>query len=689
MNDELKAKLENIKNSVLIFDIETAACYPGTTTPINIATNFEDYVKFAKTKFFGCYSFKYDKLVCDEVYGNEEKIKQFIQEHDILVGFNNEEFDTPICYNNSLMPDKFMKQLDLLPILGSSTYQNHKGLPFKNRGALMGYKFKKNSLKAMAEAMELETQKGDIDYNIFFQDMFTDEERADIIKYLESDILATKQMFEKVWDYWLPFTEFLSEADVLNLSWIKSSIASLTYKAACNVLGIEATYAEKPENTFEEMGGRVIAPKYEEAKNVWYVDFTSLYPHIFTMFNLFNEVKDNLHEWELDQGSQDGSIWHGNELFQVRGHYWTHEHHPLAIDVAKKLKQRIEIKKQIKETGVYNPTEYAIKIFLNSLYGAVRSPIFEQIHTPNAGWDCCWLGQQIQKLAEDMMTEFGFETIAGDTDSIFVIFKDSSREFTDLASEREYVKSCLKQIVDKIKANVPFPAETYNIDIEEYLHYVMWPFEEQPINSNDGSGNIKIVDKSMTKDEMIQYVQNRCDVATDAIILPKGRTTLVTTRQGKKKNYLYIYEKRGEMKLKIAGMPIIKDNSTLLGPKILNEVLKPIMLDKITAKFPKEYIENLLEEYLSKDGALDLLTTEYKVKPVDSYKNPAQIQAQISAGYFNGQDGVIRLLKNKKVGKAGKGSKYCTVEEARENKLHLKDLDLEKVNNELAPFMGN
>jgi len=58
---------------------------------------------------------------------------------------------------------------------------------------------------------------------------------------------------------------------------------------------------------------------------------------------------------------------------------------------------------------------YALKIFLNSLYGIVRSSIFEQVHTPNAGWDCCWLGQQIHKYTEQRMTDFGFETIYGDS----------------------------------------------------------------------------------------------------------------------------------------------------------------------------------------------------------------------------------------------------------------------------------
>ena len=48
-------KLEKRKRSVLIFDIETSAAY-SDDRKIDIRTNFEDYVLYAKCKWFGCYS---------------------------------------------------------------------------------------------------------------------------------------------------------------------------------------------------------------------------------------------------------------------------------------------------------------------------------------------------------------------------------------------------------------------------------------------------------------------------------------------------------------------------------------------------------------------------------------------------------------------------------------------------------
>ncbi len=129
--------------------------------------------------------------------------------------------------------------------------------------------------------------------------------------------MATKQMFDKLWNFWMPFTKLIPEQSIADLSWIRSSISSLTYKAACSSINVKPTYGETASKK-EEMGGRVIEPKYEEKRSVWYVDFASLYPHIFCMFNLFNEKPESK------------STWHGNTLFKVKGHYDVSTFHPLS-----------------------------------------------------------------------------------------------------------------------------------------------------------------------------------------------------------------------------------------------------------------------------------------------------------------------------------------------------------------------
>jgi len=627
--------LKNLKTDVLVFDIETSAFY-SDGSEINIRTNFDEYVDRAVVKWFGAYSYKTNQSYYINCCQEPEKAKKLLDSHKILVGFNSEEFDYPIVVNNGYtnLNIRYLN-VDCMQILGPNNKINRKGYAFKNRGPLMKYAFKNTSLKHIAEVMKLECQKGDIDYKIFAKNNWDEVETKEIIKYLHNDVMATKQMFDKLWTFWLPFTKLIPEQSVADLSWIRSSISSLTYKAACSSINVKPTYGETASRK-EEMGGRVIEPKYEEKRSVWYVDFASLYPHIFCMFNLFNEQPESK------------NTWHGNDLFKVKGHYDVLNFHPLSKSVKARLKERITLK----ETEPNSSMIYALKIFLNSLYGIVRSSIFEQVHTPNAGWDCCWLGQQIHKYTEQRMADFGFEIIAGDTDSLFCVTNDESN------NTKQYVKMCLATIVSEINENVPFPIDTFKIDIENYLDYIMFPFSEQPVQDDEGN-NIK-----------------------------KGNR-LVKTLKGKKKNYLYIYEQDKETKIQLVGLPIMKANATHLGIKIYNEVLKPLILKNISAKFSEQFINNTLTEYLKREEVMKLMAREYKVNSVETYKLESQIQAQISAGYFNGQAGVIELIKNKKIGNAGKGMKYCTVKEALDAKLTADDLDLTKVLNELNPFIGH
>jgi len=249
------------------------------------------------------------------------------------------------------------------------------------------------------------------------------------------------------------------------------------------------------------------------------------------------------------------------------------------------------------------------------------------------------------------MQTFGFETIAGDTDSLFL--KANEEKYNN----KEYVKKCLSQIIEIIKDNVPFPVDTFDIEIEHYIEYIMFPFSEEAIVDIETGEKLKVNKK------------------------------IVKERKGKKKNYIYLYNDKNELKTKIVGLPIKKDNATPLGMKIFNEVLEKEIIENKRAKFSKEHIDSVINDYLKNKEIMKLLAVEYRVKEFNTYKKESQIQAQISKGYFDGREGIISLIKNKSVGKAGLGTKYCTVEEALANNLTVKELDLEKIYNELEPFI--
>ena len=640
LSENTLKKLQQVKESCAIVDIETVA-WDENRVEIDIKTDFDKYVAKAEIKWVGIFSYKFNELFIYNAVTHKQDILDMLEEHQVLIGHNLEDFDYPILLNNNYIVNKEGTTiLDTMVTLGKSSFYTKKGFPFKQRGILMDYDFPSNSLRNMAAEMKLECQKGEIDYRIFQQNIWNETETKEITVYLTDDVMSVKQMMDILWKYWLPFTQFLPEKSILDLSWIKGSIASVIYKAACHLLGEEPTYADRTEvdPNVEEIGGNVILPKVEEANNVYIVDVNSLYPHCFTLFNLFSEIPAHI----------DGPyVWKGNDVFKVRGRYDISHPHPLSALVKDFLQKRANLKK----TDPKNPLVYTYKIFLNGLYGVVRSAIFEKVHKPNAGHDCCLIGQQIQKIMETKMAEYGFETIAGDTDAIHV------RAIDENNSNEKYVKECLQKIVNYILENTPFKVDTFNISIEKKTDYILYPFEKAPIVGEDGK-NVK--------------VKNR----------------LVYEKKPKKKNYLYLYtEKDGTKKIEIKGLPIKKNNSTKLALAIYNDILEKKIIEKGSAKFPKEEIDSLVNEYLKKPDAMDYISVEYNVKSCSSYKLETQIQSQISRGYFGGGSGTIRLIKNTKCGKAGKGVRYCSLSEAIENKLTVEDLDLTRPFNELAPFI--
>ena len=92
-------QLNDIKKKCLVIDVETSAIYPEGDV-IDLTTNFEDYVKFAKVKWLGMYSYLFDAYSEVNVAETDLMIIQnYIAKDAIIIGFNNEEFDTPIMYN--------------------------------------------------------------------------------------------------------------------------------------------------------------------------------------------------------------------------------------------------------------------------------------------------------------------------------------------------------------------------------------------------------------------------------------------------------------------------------------------------------------------------------------------------------------------------------------------------------------
>ena len=586
--NELKGK------SYLIFDIETYAP-SGKPNP-----------KVDEFRILGAYSYKLGRYY---FLTNLSQIQKLIDMHNILIGFNssrkNTAYDKPILERHGIKFN-YKIMIDLL-----------EGLKDKYLYKFMGVNLTEFNLRNIAKVFELETQKGDLDYSILKKkpNEWSEIEKQQILKYLKGDIDVTKQLFEKMYNHFKVFSQFVSERDKNRLIWMNTTLSNLTYLSMCYKLGLEPIYSEAPKRK-EKIGGLVRNPAGEEFHNLWYLDVTSLYPSIIIMFNMFSNPTITPEETKW---------FKGNDVFEIKGKYGLSKFNVMSEEFKTMFLQRRPLKKT-------NPIlAYAYKILMNSGYGVLRSPTFASTYYEHTGADICRIGQKINMIMGYYFEKKDFLVVYGDTDSIFVYDKlNRSKD-----EQKQIVERTLKEIVEFIKSNVPFKFDGFNIDIET--------------------------------GDMI-----------DGIWFFKDKLT----NKFKKKNYVMLYQQN---KIKIMGLPIIKNNATGLSQHILDNYIKPYIIKNKKIKLPKSYFENLIKQLLHND--ISLASVEFKCYNSNSYTGYNQLQAQISRAYFSGKGGKIRLIKNKRIGKVGQSYKYCTIEEAKKAGLKYEDLDLTKVWNELEPFI--
>ena len=429
-------------NDVLIYDIETDSLDKET----------------AKAKFVGMYSYKHKKYF---IFNEDEKdeIQNMIDEHKIIVGFNNKGFDNPIMentVNNFSMEYKIC--FDCLSILYDFNRRrpNRESCIILPDGRLLADALPNRKLKTVGEVIGLSVTKGDIDYNIFRQDKWTEVELKSIHTYLYKDVVLTRELFEFYVKFFAPFSEYVDDENIKKFNYIRSSLGSYTYSAICHLSGIEPEFEddfEKLEQRPLNNGGFVLPPQTHYGENIVYGDFASLYPHIFFMCNLFSPVpKGTPGEWD------------GGELFNLQSSYDTSKLGPIET-----ILKDIYLKRDAyKKAG--DPRQYALKIMINTLYGITGSPIFKNVFNMTTSGDCTEIGRTCLQYMVEKFNKEGYKVIYGDTDSCFVTIPEGK-------SIDDY-KILAKKFSNELLSNFPFPSDTFKLDIDDTFKKV-WLFKKK------------------------------------------------------------------------------------------------------------------------------------------------------------------------------------------------------------------
>lgn len=567
-----------MNNSKLIYDLETMGVDPKT----------------GKIRRYGFYSYK-TKQVHIFYPKDKDDVQKMLLDHQTLIGFNNQEFDDLFLMNNRI---KFCPRwnLDLMKIV-------------EIKQSIMPYKIEAFGLDYLCELFRL-GRKLDFDYSVLDKEPeeCTAEENSYIDEYLERDILITKQLYEFLVKQFDIYKEYLNNKEVENNLHLLIDPPTYCYKVICKISGLEEKYNHNIKHGSLK-GGYVIQAKEEKYLGpIVVLDFKSAYTHANMMQNLFTmatieEIKNK-------------DYYKGNHICSLSGRYNNKKMGKIEECLKFMFKKRAELKR------LKDPRQHSYKTNINIFYGICGNPKFESVYNLVAANDCTKTVRSWIKFAVKTFEEHGYKVLYGDTDSDFIY--DPFNDLPRLMKVKDI-------IINEIKANVPFPQDTFDLDYEKTLK-VLFFF---PIKDKKG------------------------------------------IRQ-KKKNYMYVDM---DDKLTVKGLPVIKLTAAPVSKRIFED-LKLHIIRRLDCKFKRKSIQTLIHKYI-KSGGYDMVSRNFRIFLGKKYKSTTSIQSQILETYGYGNH---KLIKNTKVG-VGKGVKYCTIEEAKEAKLTFNDLDLDNVWNELKPFL--
>ena len=535
---------------VLIFDTETDS----------LDTNI------AKVKFFGAYSYKYKKYF---IFHENEKIgiQKLIDEHKVLVGFNNKSYDNEVITNIKNKIDITYKIVfDCMTVL----YDFKRRRP--NRETMIIIKDKNgdkismesalpnHKLKTVCETLGFPITKGDIDYKIFRQDSWTEQELDEIYLYLFKDVNLTRMLFEFYVEYFEPYKEYVNNDNIRKFDYIRSSGGSYAYSAICNLAGLDPDFEDdlfKLQQKALNAGGFVLDPQVDYAEGtIIYADWAGLYPTIMFQCNLFNPRTENdfiSDDWGGHILKHD-NWWNGGKMFPELQTSYKSDKMGKIENVLHDIFFTRQKYKKLKDSRAQ-----ILKLLQNTIYGISGSPIFKNLFNMTTSGDCTYIARTLNQYTAKRFNENGYKVIYGDTDSNFLVLpKEKTIE--------DYQKLAI-EITEEIKSNFPFPSDGFKLDIDD-IFKKLWLFH--------------------------------------------------------KKMYVGI---NNDNKLIIKGIPIIKHSSSQLGQLILKRI-KPIIIEQQTIKFSRSYFKKIIDEEIKKD--ITIIGQVYNVRSSDSYKSASSIQCQIA-----------------------------------------------------------
>lgn len=214
------------------------------------------------------------------------------------------------------------------------------------------------------------------------------------------------------------------------------------------------------------IGGSVLQPKKGLYQNLIVVDVASLYP---TMAILHNISFDTINCECCKQAPESKISTDIIKDCKIEKEYWICNQKEGAFP--KKLKkfkeERLWQKKQEN-----NVKQLALKILINGGYGVFGNQYFNY-YDPRVSEVTTAYGRHIFSKMQDIAANMGFEIVYGDTDSLFIYYKDQNT--TETTNTQEIISKLQQECNKELGIEVEH-AKTYRAAIisDKKKHYLGW-----------------------------------------------------------------------------------------------------------------------------------------------------------------------------------------------------------------------
>ena len=255
----------------------------------------------------------------------------------------------------------------------------------------------------------------------------------------------------------------------------------------------------KKSESSEIPGGYVKEPEIGWYKNIASFDLDSLYPNILVAFNMSPETLiDNKPEFDdyidsIVNGTFDNTTILAHDVtMTANGQYFSREKQGLIPSIVEDIytkrkdfkKKMLELDKKFQkdttdtklkdEISRYDATQYALKIMLNSLYGALAQSSFRYFDNRIAG-GVTMTGQAVIRSCESSTNKYlnsllktdSDYVIAMDTDSIFLTLESLIKKYV----KKDYPMEKIIDIMDSISNDkiLPMMSESFK-NLSSYLN---------------------------------------------------------------------------------------------------------------------------------------------------------------------------------------------------------------------------